>query len=174
MSTPYIGEIRMFAGNFAPRDWAFCDGRLLPITEYETLFQLIGTTYGGDGQSTFALPNLQGRIPVHMGVLTPGGRNFVLSEMGGVEEVTLGVAQMPSHTHTALAASGPGFLSTPANAVPARHRDYKAFANAGAPSAALAFSAVASVGGNQPHENMPPFLALSFIIALYGIFPSQT
>lgn len=163
----------MFAGNFAPVGWAFCDGQLLPISENDTLFTLIGTTYGGDGQTTFALPNLQARIPLHFGSSAFSGRTYALGEIGGTEQEALTVNQLPNHSHALVAASGPGFLSTPANAVPARHRDYKAFANpVGAPST-LSPAAVAPVGGSQPHDNMPPFLTVSFIISLYGVYPQQ-
>src|SRR3954465_15696905 len=116
MAQPYVGEIRMFAGNFAPAGWMFCDGQLLPISEYETLFQLIGTTYGGDGQSTFALPDLQSRVPIHNGN-GPGGVNFQLSETGGVETVTLTTQQIPSHTHPMLGNTGNGTQNNPSNTV---------------------------------------------------------
>jgi microcystin-dependent protein len=182
MSGPYVGEIRMFAGNFAPVGWMFCQGQSLPISENETLFQLIGTTYGGDGETTFNLPDLQSRIPIHMGT-GPDGITHQLAENGGVEQVTLTLNQIPSHNHvvvadSALAASSaPGgnylatvqFPTTP-NPVPAT---YAAFA-AGANQRTLAASALQVSGGSQPHENMVPFLCINFIISLFGTFPSQT
>src|SRR5215471_18916874 len=113
MSQPYLGEIRMFAGNFAPAGWMFCEGQLLPISEYESLFNLIGTTYGGDGQSTFGLPDLRGRVPLHF------GNGFTLAETGGVETVTLTVSQIPAHTHTMLASTGAATTADPTNGFPA-------------------------------------------------------
>lgn len=167
MVQPYVGEIRMFAGNFAPAGWMFCEGQLLPISEYDILFNLINTTYGGDGQSTFALPDMRGRIPLH------AGNEFTLAEAGGVEEVTLTINQIPAHTHAVPASSGTGFLASPADAVFAKHRDHKAFAN-GAPSLPMSLSMVSAAGGSQPHTNMPPYLCVNFIISLFGIYPSPT
>ena len=158
MAQPYVGEIRMFAGNFAPAGWMFCEGQLLPISENETLFNLIGTTYGGDGQSTFALPDLRGRIPIHQ------GNGFILAETGGAEEITLTVQQIPAHSHPMLAWTNPGGGLSPVNAVTAQGDSITLY-RAGAP-------AVANVGGSQAHLNMQPFLTLSFCIALQGIFPS--
>jgi microcystin-dependent protein len=170
MSSPYIGEIRIFAGTFAPVGWATCDGQLLAISQNDALYTLIGTTYGGDGQTTFALPDLRGRIPVHQG--QGGGlSNYVLGQNGGVESVTLTANTLPIHTHAASAASGVGHISEPGGAVPAAHRDYPVFDSA--PGSARAANALTSIGANQPHENMPPFLCINFIISLYGIFPSQ-
>jgi microcystin-dependent protein len=169
MAQPYVGEIRMFAGNFAPAGWMFCSGQLLSIAENEVLFQLIGTTFGGDGQSTFALPDLRGRIPVHQG--SGAGISLIVGESAGSETVTLTTQALPVHSHTAVVASGVGHLSEPQGAVPAAHRDFAAYdAALGATMAA----AVAPAGGNQPHENMPPFLCVNFIISLFGIFPSPT
>lgn len=167
MAQPYVGEIRMFAGNFAPAGWMFCEGQLLPISENETLFQLIGTTYGGDGQSTFALPDLRGRIPIHF------GNGFILAETGGAEEITLTVNQIPSHTHPFLASSDPdtvpnlagNVLGTPQTATPFF---------AAAPNVPLNAQAVSAVGGSQPHTNFQPYLCVDFIISLFGIFPSPT
>jgi microcystin-dependent protein len=169
MSTPYIGEIRMFAGNFAPAGWMFCSGQLLSISEYETLFQLIGTTYGGDGQSTFALPDMQGRLPIHQG----GG--YVLAENGGVELVTLTANQIPSHTHTVKAASGAGHARSPEGAVPAGSGAAQAYSASG-PIASMAAGAVGPAGapGPQPHDNTQPSLCVNFIISMYGIFPSPS
>ncbi|AQZ93700.1 phage tail protein [Halopseudomonas phragmitis] len=168
MSTPYIGEIRMFGGNFAPAGWHLCDGSLLPISEYDALFTLIGTTYGGDRQNTFALPDLRGRIPVHM------GNGKVLGQMLGSETVTLTAAQMPSHSHSLLASGSLATGTNPQGNVLARTAaDIDIYRSSG-PYQTLAQSTVSSVGGSQPHENMMPFLAVNFIISLFGIFPSQT
>lgn len=167
MAQPYVGEVRMFGGNFAPAGWMFCAGQLLPISEYETLFNLIGTTYGGDGQSTFALPDLRGRIPLHF------GNGFTLAENGGVETVTLTVAQIPAHSHPYLATTDIASQGGPAGnfcAQPSVAKLY--FAAPGA--AVMAPSAVGSTGGSQPHNNFQPYLCVSFIISLFGIFPSQT
>ena len=166
MAQPYVGEIRMFAGNFAPGGWQFCDGSLLPISEWETLFQLIGTTYGGDGESTFAVPDLRGRIPVHQ------GNGFILAGTGGVEAVTLTVSQIPSHTHALLASADPASARSPAGQVFGRAAA-DAYASEFTPQA-MSPSSVASVGGSQPHTNLQPYLCISFIISLFGIFPSQT
>lgn len=167
MGQPYVGEIRMFGGNFAPAGWMFCAGQLLPISEYETLFNLIGTTYGGDGQSTFALPNLSGRIPIHF------GNGFILAETGGVESVTLTAQQIPAHSHPLLANSQAATETTPStNAVPASPSAL--IYNNLTPYTAMAPATISAVGGSQPHENRPPFLTVSFIISLYGVFPSPT
>jgi len=176
MGQPYVGEIRMFGGNFAPAGWELCDGRLLPISEFDTLFNLIGTTYGGDGQSTFAVPNLCGRGPVHMG-LGPGlQNNYQIGEFGGVEQVTLTTQQIPQHNHLAMASSFQGGSTTPANNVWAATTDLRLYmpgANQTQPQL-MAPGALAPTGGSQPHENMPPFLVINFIISAFGVFPSQT
>lgn len=171
MAQPYVGEIRMFGGNFAPAGWMFCEGQLLPISENETLFQLIGTTYGGDGESTFALPDLRGRIPIHMGT-GPSGTTYQLGETGGVESVTLTVNQIPVHSHALLAAGVVANDPNPAGNVPAESSAVALY-QSGAPSAAMANS-IGLVGGSQPHENLQPFLCVNFIISLFGIFPSPT
>jgi len=169
MSQPYVGEIRMFAGNFAPAGWMFCEGQLLPIDQYQTLFQLIGTTYGGDGQSTFALPDLRGRIPLHF------GNGFTLAETGGVETVTLTVQQIPSHSHAALATNNLGNSGSPTNKVLAGGSTVSTSPyGTDAPLAALHPSTIGSTGGSQPHNNFQPYLCVDFIISLFGIFPSQT
>lgn len=166
MAQPYVGEIRMFAGNFAPAGWMFCEGQLLPISENETLFQLIGTTYGGDGESTFALPDLRGRIPIHQ------GNGFIIAETGGAEEITLTTSQIPVHSHPALATNDIPTVSTPlANLV--GQAAAKLF-RAGNPSVTLAPQAVSPVGGSQPHTNFQPYLCINYIISLFGIFPSPT
>jgi len=171
MAQPYVGEIRMFAGNFAPAGWMFCEGQLLPISENETLFQLIGTTYGGDGQSTFALPDLRGRVPIHAGS-GPSGNTYQLAETGGVEEVTLTTAQIPSHTHPMLASLDIPTLATPGNNVTgqAASKIYRS----GSPGIALIANSVGPTGGSQPHTNFQPYLCVDFIISLFGIFPSPT
>lgn len=167
MSQPYVGEIRMFGGNFAPNGWQFCEGQLLPISENETLFQLIGTTYGGDGQSTFALPDLRGRIPIHQ------GNGFLLAETGGAEEVTLTESQLPTHTHPLLASTNVSTLSDPAGNVSAQTGTFDQFQTT--PGAAnMAMESISEVGGSQPHTNFQPYLCVNFIISLFGIFPSPT
>jgi microcystin-dependent protein len=169
MSTPYIGEIRMVGFNFAPQGWAFCDGSLLPISENDTLFSLIGTTYGGDGQATFALPNLAGRIPVHMGT-GPGLSTRVIGEAAGVEQVTLITSQIPVHSHAPQAQSANGGLNTPQNGVWAGSAT--ALYSTDQPNVTMRSGLVNLAGGSQPHENMMPFLAINFIISLYGIYPT--
>jgi microcystin-dependent protein len=167
MSQPYVGEIRMFAGNFAPAGWMFCEGQLLPISEYQTLFNLIGTTYGGDGQSTFALPDLRGRLPIHQG----GG--FTLAENGGVEQVTLSVAQIPAHSHPYLASTNVANLSSPQNDSLGATTSIKIYDPI--PGAAvMAPTSIGATGGSQPHDNFQPYLCINFIISLFGVFPSQT
>ena len=171
MSNPYLGEIRLFGGNFAPLNWAFCDGQLLPISENEALFTLIGTTYGGDGVETFALPNLQSRVPLHQGTLV-GGSTYTLGETGGVEDVTLTLNQIPLHTHALLATDSPGSASGPADHLIATPPALRIFAE-GTPSASLAPQAgLTASGGSQPHTNVQPFTCVSFIIALFGVYPS--
>lgn len=175
MGDPYIGEIRMFGGNFAPVGWAFCDGRLLPISENEALFILISTTYGGDGETTFALPDLRGRFPIHMGT-GPSGNTYVLGEPGGVETVTLTTQQIPSHTHQVLASLNNGNSNTPTGATWATAGGINLYVplSEDPDIAPLSATAVAQTGSNQPHSNMQPYLAVNFILSLFGIFPSQT
>jgi microcystin-dependent protein len=167
MAQPFVGEIRMFAGNFAPAGWMFCEGQLLPISENETLFQLIGTTYGGDGESTFALPDLRGRLPLHQG----GG--FILAETGGVEEVTLTVSQIAAHSHPFLATQQIGTVSDPTNNLTSQSPSLTIYRQI-APSSPFAASSIGPVGGSQPHDNFQPYLCINYIISLFGIFPSQT
>lgn len=167
MAQPYVGEIRMFAGNFAPAGWMFCEGQLLPISENEVLFQLIGTTYGGDGESTFALPDLRGRIPIHQ------GNGFILAETGGAEEITLTVQQIPAHTHPMIAASAIGNDPNPQDNLLAESSVVSMY-QSGAPGIAMAAQSVAPVGGSQPHTNFQPYLCVNYIISLFGIFPSPT
>ena len=168
MSSPFVGEIRMFAGNFAPAGWSFCNGALIPIDQNPTLFQLIGTTYGGDGQTTFALPNLQSRVPVHVG---PG---FALGQTGGVETVTVTTSQIPAHSHVPQCNSNSGTAAGPANDVWAVPNPSVGIYNTVAPSLAMDPAAIGSSGGSQPHDNMLPFLVINFIISFFGVFPSQS
>ncbi|MEO7305966.1 MAG: tail fiber protein [Ferruginibacter sp.] len=169
MAQPYVGEIRMFGGNFAPAGWMFCSGQLLAISEYDTLFNLIGTTYGGDGQSTFALPNLQSRVPIHQGQGS-GLSNYTLSETGGAESVTVTQNQMPTHNHTPRA-SNTGTADTPANNFWANSTTGKPYSPA-PPAVQMNAATMGPAGGSQPHDNMIPFLCVSYIISLFGIFPS--
>ena len=156
----------MFGGNFAPVGWALCQGQLLAISEFETLFNLIGTTYGGDGVSTFALPNLASRVPVHQ------GGTFVIGQLGGQETVTLTVPQLPSHNHVPLA-NGTAGQSAPTNNVWAQQASLNHFSSA-TPNLQMASVAIGNAGGSQPHDNMLPYLAVNFIIALFGVFPTQS
>ena len=172
MSNPYVGEIRMFAGNFAPAGWAFCNGAQMPISENEVLFQLIGTTYGGDGQETFNLPNLQGRLPIHQGTSSTSGTNFTIGEQAGVESVTLTTQQIPIHTHPLLcAASGGTPNSNPKDGYWAPS-DINMYANI-APTVQMGNPAISSgiTGGSQPHTNFMPYLCVNFILSLFGVYP---
>ena len=166
MSQPYVGEIRLFAGNFAPLNWAFCDGQLMSIAENIVLFELIGTTYGGDGQSTFQLPDLRGRVPVHQ------GSGQVQGESGGQEAVTLTAAQMPAHGHAMYASTAAASATQGPSGVLASSAAMRLYGS-GAPNMAMDPNALAQAGASQPHENMPPFVALNYIISLFGVFPSQ-
>ena len=166
MSSPFIGEIRMFAGNFNPNGWMLCQGQIVPISENDALFNLIGTTYGGDGQTTFALPNLQSRVPIHVG---PG---FALGQSGGTETVTLTVSQIPAHSHVPQAFDAAGTQSSPAANVWAQSTLNNYDTNA--PASSMNPAACGSAGGSQPHDNMVPFLVINFILSLFGVFPSQS
>jgi microcystin-dependent protein len=168
MSSPFIGEIRMVGFNFAPVGWAFCNGALMPIDQNDAMFQLIGTTYGGDGQTTFALPNLQSRVPMHV------GNGHVLAESSGAETVTLTTNQMPIHGHLPQADSNNGNSSNPTGNIWAQSQASRQYVAAGSANALMNAGAMASAGGSQPHDNMLPFLAVNFVISLFGIFPSQT
>jgi len=166
MSEPYVGEIRMVGFNFQPSGWQLCNGQLLAISEYATLFNLIGTTYGGDGQNTFALPNLLGRSPVHTG----GSLSYVGGQSGGVETVTLTTAQLPSHSHPFTVQGGGGGSVTPIG-------NYMAGSSLGqyAPTPATgSANMLGSIGGGQPHENLMPYQTVNFIISLYGVYPSRS
>jgi microcystin-dependent protein len=158
----------MFAGNFAPAGWMFCEGQLLPISENETLFQLIGTTYGGDGESTFALPDLRGRLPLHQ------GSGFILAETGGAEEITLTVNQIPAHAHPWLASTGAATTQTPGSGVVLATAQAATYFNLPDAPANLSPLSMGSTGGSQPHTNFQPYLCVNFIISLFGIFPSPT
>ncbi len=172
MSEPFVAEIRIFAGNFAPRGWAFCNGQLLPISQNTALFSLIGTTYGGDGRSTTALPNLQGRAPMHPG-RGPGLTARRLGERGGVEGVTLSEAQMPNHNHTAEATTDTGVTNEPSNNFLATvlGRGSNLYKQSGSTTP---MDPLGNAGGSQPHNNMQPFLTMNFIIALVGLYPSRS
>jgi microcystin-dependent protein len=169
MSEPYIGEIRMFGGSFAPAGWAYCSGQLVPISENDTLFTLIGTTYGGDGQETFALPDLQSRVPIHMG--TSLGNTYTIGEQGGVESVTLTTNQLPVHTHPAVAGNS-GNSNNPAGKIWANWPGAQ-YQSQMSGLVMMNAQALSPVGGSQPHDNMLPYLAVNFIISLFGIFPTQ-
>jgi microcystin-dependent protein len=174
MAQPYIGEIRMFAGNFAPNGWMFCEGQTLPISENDALFTLIGTTYGGDGQETFNLPNLASRIPMHMGT-GPDGTTYQIGEMAGTEQETLTVQQIPNHTHPLMGTGTQATANAPTNNVLAASTGATIFPyGTDEPTTTLNASTVGPAGGSQPHENTQPFLVINFIISLFGIFPTQT
>jgi microcystin-dependent protein len=176
MGSPYVGEIRIFAGNYEPAGWAYCDGRPLPISENDVLFTLIGTTYGGDGETTFNLPNLCGRIPLHQGT-APSGTTYQIGEMAGVEQVTLTTQQIPNHNHAVAATQNAGTTgsSTPSVGAHLGGGTARTYTDdtTGANTVAMNAGALAPTGGSQPHENMQPYLCLNYIISLYGIFPSQ-
>ncbi|CAG7658616.1 phage tail protein [Paenibacillus allorhizosphaerae] len=171
MSDQYVGEIRLFAGKYAPQGWAFCDGQTLKITDNEVLYTLIGTTYGGDGQTTFALPDMRGRVLVHMGTSPLTGTTYNLAQNGGNEIVTLTSTQLPAHTHQVNAQEGTATVSDPTNAFWAGGQ--VEMYSSTAPNNAMDPAAISSVGGNQSHDNMMPFLTLTYIIALQGLYPSQ-
>ncbi|MDP3876954.1 MAG: tail fiber protein [Methylobacter sp.] len=170
MAQPYIGEIRLFAGNYAPLNWMFCEGQLLAIVDYDILFALIGTTYGGDGQNTFALPDLRGRAPLHQ------SNSFSIGVMGGAENETLTVAQIPSHSHNQAAYAGAGTRSTATHNFIAAPLVGTALAKAfhSASNTTMATGGLAAAGSNQAHNNMQPYLCINYIISLTGTFPQQT
>ena len=174
MTQPYIGEIRMFGGNFAPYGWAFCNGAIQSISQNDVLFNLIGTTYGGDGQQTFALPDLQGRIPIHQGQGN-GLSTYVLGQKAGSETVTLTTSQLPAHPHVAMGSAAGSAATTPSNNTWGNSGiQNKSFGPGTSANNTMNNASIALTGGNQPHDNLMPFLVLSFIIALTGIYPSQT
>lgn len=168
MSDPYVGEIRMFAGNFAPQGWTFCDGQLLAISEYDTLFNLIGTTYGGDGQQTFAVPDLRGRLPIHF------GSGFTQGQSGGTESVTVTTAQTASHSHPMQATNNNASATGAGGNVLAQTPTYSPYLSGFSPDSALSPASIGSAGGNQAHENRQPFLCINFIMSLFGIYPTPT
>jgi microcystin-dependent protein len=172
MGQPYIGEIRMFAGNFAPQGWAFCKGQPLPIAEHDALYTLIGTTYGGDGQENFNLPNLASRIPVHMGTW-PGRTAYQIGEMAGTEQETLTIQQIPNHSHPFTGSTNASQDTSPAGKVVGQTGGAFLYIQDSTDSN-MNVQSITPVGGSQPHENTQPFLCINFIISLYGIFPSQT
>ena len=172
MSEPFIAEIKIFAGTFAPRGYAFCNGQLLPIAQYTALFSLVGTTYGGDGRTTFGLPDLIGRVPMHPGT-GPGLSNRRLGEQGGSQSVLLNSNQMPVHTHMARGSSSESTEFTPGGNTWGLVSEEKNYRPADSPDILLDNPALSSVGGSQDHNNMQPYLVLNFIIALVGIFPSR-
>ena len=173
MSDPYVGEIRMFGGSFAPAGWAMCQGQNMPISQNETLFNLIGTTYGGDGQETFDLPNLAGRAPLHQGQGPGIKQTYVIGENAGVESVTLTAQSTPTHNHAMLASSDFGQNPQPQGAFLAQLQTGSMYIAPADPLANMNPNSLAPIGGNQPHENMQPYLAVTFIISLFGIFPNQ-
>ncbi|ACE85235.1 phage tail protein [Cellvibrio japonicus] len=172
MSSPFMGEVRVFAGTFAPQQWSLCNGQLLPISQNDALFALLGTTYGGDGVSTFALPDARGRTPVGLGQ-GPGLANRILGEKYGTETVTLLSANLPAHTHTVSVSDTTANQTAPDNNLPGNAPHYLPSTTTPTNTGTLHPLAISSVGGNQPHENMMPFLCLSFIICLQGLFPSH-
>ncbi len=173
MSNPFVGEIRMFGGSFAPAGWAMCAGQLMPISQNDTLFNLIGTTYGGDGQETFGLPDLQGRVPVHAGQGPGISQNYTLGEVAGVESVTITTATLPTHTHALLASTSIGTQPGASGNILAQSTSVDLYIE-DSPDNNLSPNAVIGVaGGSQPHENMMPYLVVTFIISLFGVFPHQ-
>ncbi|MCG8428086.1 MAG: tail fiber protein [Chromatiales bacterium] len=171
MSEPFVGEIRMFAGNFAPRGWAFCDGQLLAVSQNDALFSLLGTIYGGDGRTTFGLPDMRGRVPIHAGS-GPGLSPRRLGAKAGAEKVTLTVNQLPSHTHNLQASTTLANDSEPAGNVLAQSAGAELY-NTKTPDREFASNLISTVGGSRSHTNLAPFLCINFIIALFGIYPSR-
>jgi microcystin-dependent protein len=173
MGEPFIGEIRMFAGSFPPVGWAFCQGQLMPISENDALFTLIGTTYGGDGQETFGIPDLQGRAPMHAGQGPGITQNYQLGEKSGVESVTLSTQQIPVHNHALLASGDFGQNPQPQGGFPAQLNTGSMYIGPADPMANMNASSLSPIGGSQPHENLQPYLCISFILSLFGVFPQQ-
>jgi microcystin-dependent protein len=172
MAQPYVGEIRCFGFNFAPNGWAFCNGQLTPISQNEALFNLIGTTYGGDGQSTFALPDLRSRVPIHQGSFA--GNTFIMGQISGVETVTLNTQELPAHSHAITATSNAATLKRPvSNTFYAASSSGNSFYESGTMLTALANNTVSSAGGGQPHSNIQPYLTFNWCISLFGVFPSR-
>lgn len=173
MSEPFVGEIRMFAGNFAPRSWAFCDGQLLAVSQNDALFSLFGTIYGGDGRTTFGLPDLRGRVPVHLGT-GPGLSNRRIGARSGQENVTLTAAQMASHSHTFGAASGGGTANNPIGSFPAGSGASALYQASSADLVPMNNASLSNTGGSQQHNNLMPFLCINFIVSLFGVYPSRS
>ena len=171
MGEPYIGEIRMFGGSFNPAGWAFANGQLIPISQNDALFILYGTTYGGDGQETFGLPDLQSRVPIHAGT-SSSGTTYILGERAGVESVTLTTQQTPVHTHALVASNAIAQNPQPTSSVPAQSSVVKLYTGDD-PDSSLNAQMFGPTGGSQPHENLQPFLAITFIVSLFGVFPQQ-
>ncbi len=173
MSDPFVGEIRMFAGNFAPRSWAFCDGQLLAVSSNDALFSLLGTMYGGDGRTTFGLPDLRGRLPVHAGGSAgPGLTNRNLGSKSGGENVTVNSTELPTHTHSFAATTSAGSQSDPSGQVVANNASVKMFIE-DSPGVSMASTALTAAGGTASHTNLMPTLCVNFIIALFGTYPSR-
>jgi microcystin-dependent protein len=173
MAQPYIGEIRLFGGTFAPYGWSFCNGASLPISQNDALYNLIGTTYGGDGVQTFQLPNMQSRVPVHQGQ-GAGTSNYVLGQLGGAETVTLNANQLPSHTHVAMGSAGASQTNPAGNSWGNNSGTLpKSFAPGTSANNTMNAGSMGMTGGGQPHDNLLPFLVVSFIIALQGVYPTQ-
>lgn len=172
MSEPFVGEIKMFAGNFAPRGWALCDGQLFAVSQNDALFSLLGTIYGGDGRTTFGLPDLRGRVPIHQGT-GPGLSQRRLGSKGGAEKETLTLNQLPSHSHSVKASGGTANASAPAKHVVGESSLFDLYQSA-TPSSSMANEAVSSTGGSQSHNNIMPFQCINFIIALFGVYPSRS
>ncbi len=177
----YIGIIKLFGGNFAPQGWLYCDGSILNISQYSALFALLGTTYGGNGSSTFALPDLRGRAAIGQGQ-GPGLQNYQLGQVGGQETVTLVAGQLPSHNHMLMGSTSAANTNSPTNAVLAQasattgggdSADMNAYLTGSAPNTTMAANAIGVTGGNQPHENRSPYLALGYIICVEGVFPTR-
>lgn len=177
MMDPYVGEIRIFAGNFAPRGWAFCNGQLMPISQNTALFSILGTIYGGDGKTNFALPDLMGRAPMHQGTI-PGGSTYPIGEQTGAASVTLTTAEMPSHAHAAMANSQSGNTSNPEGAVWAKNPGSRGVSPtpiySASPTVPMNPLSLAPAGGGAPHDNMQPYLGVGFIIALAGVYPPRS
>jgi len=173
MSEPFVGEIRMFAGNFAPRGWAFCDGQLLAISQNDELFSLLGTIYAGDGRTTFGLPEMRGRIPIHAGT-GPGLSQRQLGNKAGQEKVTLTVNQLSSHSHTMMGSTDPANETRPAGNVPGSDLAIDSYFENPPSAPGMAAAAISNIGGSQSHTNLQPFLCVHFIIALFGIYPSRS
>lgn len=172
-SDPYLGQIAFVPYNFVPKNWASCDGQLLPIAQNQALFALLGTTYGGNGITTFALPDMRGRMLVHNGQAPGGPTNYTMGQIGGTESVTLLVTQMPAHNHTVNAVTAEGNQNSPTNSLPADTKVLDKEYSDAAANTTMKSTMINNTGGSQPHENRPPFITLKCIISLVGVFPTQ-